>query len=78
MKIKGRTMRVDTPKCPHCSKRGQVTVSVQGYMKWTIRGVHIQDALPELSADEREQMLTGTHPACWAEMMGPEPEDGLT
>lgn len=76
MRTKGRTMNVDTPKCPHCSKPGQIEVSVQGYMKWTIRGVHIQNALPELSAGEREQLLTGTHEKCWDEMMGPE-EDAI-
>lgn len=68
-------MAVDTPKCPHCAEGGQLTVPVQGYMKWTIRGAFIQDALPELSDAEREQLLTGTHPACRDEMMGPEDED---
>ena len=28
-------------------------------------GVLIQDALPELSASEREQLMTGIHAECW-------------
>jgi hypothetical protein len=28
----------------------------------------IQDVFPELNADEREFMISGTHPACWDEM----------
>lgn len=32
----------------------------------------IQDIFPELSADARELLITGTCPACWRKMFGAE------
>jgi hypothetical protein len=34
------------------------------------RGEHIQVAWPLASADQRELVLTGTHPKCWDAMFG--------
>jgi hypothetical protein len=31
-------------------------------------GAYVQDAFPYLSAPEREQLISGTHPKCWDEM----------
>ena len=28
----------------------------------------IQDIFPYLNADQREQIMTGTHPSCWNQM----------
>jgi hypothetical protein len=36
---------------------------------------HVQDAFPYLSAGEREQIMTGTHPECWEKMFPEEDED---
>ncbi len=30
----------------------------------------IQNAFPELTPDQREQIISGTHPKCWAKMFG--------
>lgn len=35
-------------------------------------GTHIQDALPNLSADDREFVLSGITPEEWAEVFGTE------
>jgi len=43
-----------------------------GYERWKSRTVDIQDALPSLSADERELLMTGTHAHCWEKMWGPD------
>lgn len=37
-------------------------------------GVLVQDLLPEMPRAEREQLVSGTHPACWAASFG-EPDD---
>jgi hypothetical protein len=34
------------------------------------QGKHIQDVFPELSADEREFLMTGSTPEEWEEMWG--------
>ena len=60
---------VETPRCPVCDRMGSVIVEDDDYGKW-ISGVFIQDAMPYLSAGEREMLLTGVHDECWEEMWG--------
>jgi hypothetical protein len=43
-------------------------VDALGYLRWSELGEHIQDALPELDADQRELLMTGTHAHCWQTM----------
>ena len=50
--------------CPMCGKTHGVTVSTDEYNKWTSGMAHIQDAMPRLSATEREQLLSGLCPVC--------------
>jgi hypothetical protein len=57
-------MAVVTPPCFYCGAGGMMKVSSEGYLK-RLNGAAIQEAYPDLSAGEREQMMTGTHPACW-------------
>lgn len=57
--------------CPVCEERATLTVSRVGYGAWQA-GAFVQDAFPELSADDRELLITGTHPACWNELIGDE------
>ncbi len=33
-------------------------------------GELVQRVWPEMSTDERELLITGTHPACWSAMFG--------
>ena len=47
--------------CPLCRKLDTLEI-----------GAYIQDALPELDADKREQLITGTCPSCWTRMFGEE------
>ena len=65
---------VTTPKCMVCGKFGEVEVDSVGHYRWKHQGVLIQLALPNLSTELREQLKTGTHPACWDEMF-PDEED---
>ena len=60
---------VSTPVCMGCSKRSSLLVPLKGYNAWRL-GALIQDAFPELAPEEREQLKTGTHAACWDAMFG--------
>ena len=70
----GERMWVRTPPCCCCGRLGEILVSVDGYAAWR-DGTLIQDAMPELAPEYREQLMTGTHPACWDAMFGNEEED---
>ena len=45
-------------------------VIMQGWYDWSMRGMHIQDAFPFLTPDEREFLLTGMTSEEWAELFG--------
>lgn len=63
--------RVDDPTC---EKTFIVAVPVSEYKSWK-DGMLIQDAMPSLTADDRELLKTGTCPQCWdAKMAEPEGE----
>lgn len=50
--------------CPRCSVHRSVIVPAESYYSW-LRGAYIQDAMPDLSEDDREIFLTGYCPSCW-------------
>jgi hypothetical protein len=62
---------VPTPRCVHCGEYGEVPIPFQefeaNYGSY-LNGRYIQEAFPDLSAEMREQMISGTHPACWDEI----------
>jgi len=60
-----------TKACPFCGEYHEVEVPFDGYMEWQ-NGVLIQDALPMLSANEREILISGICPDCWEKMFGGE------
>jgi hypothetical protein len=55
--------------CRLCQQVTDLTVNVEGFVDWQA-GKLIQDALPELDADQRELLISGTCPTCWDEMFG--------
>ncbi len=67
------TIKVTTKPCMECGKTSTLTVPTTGYYQWR-RGDYIQNALPELTPDEREMLITGSHPDCWDKMF-PQEED---
>lgn len=54
-------------KCPFCGKVSEITCSEDGYKAWR-NGTLAQEALPELSASEREVLISGICDDCWSEM----------
>jgi hypothetical protein len=57
---------ITTKPCMMCRKVSVVSVPAAGLEAFDNgRGALIQHAFPDLSADDRELLLSGAHPACW-------------
>ena len=66
---------IDTT-CPICRKSHAVKIRrVSDYHEFAFGGKHVQDALPYLSAEEREMLITGICGACWNTLFADEEED---
>lgn len=63
-----------TITCPFCGKEHSVEVSESAFYKWQ-GGILIQNAMPTLSATEREQLISRICPACQANLFGEDPEE---
>ena len=66
------TMHRDFPlkvTCRHCDETHTLLVNVTDVTDW-YSGKYIQDAMPYLSADERELLISQTCGVCWDEMFG--------
>lgn len=61
-------------ECPFCEKTHILIVPAEGWTAYN-NGVLIQDAFPNMTADEREFILTGICPECWDSMVGDEDDD---
>lgn len=68
-----KLIRVQTQACLSCGETSVVTVDRHGFNQWCFQGEFIQNAFPDMSAEDRELLLTGTHPKCWNEFL---PGDG--
>ena len=62
-------------ECPHCHKIQVVHVDDNQYNDW-LAGKNIQRAFPNLSADQREILMSGICPECWEEIFGEDDEFG--
>jgi len=67
------TVLVENPKCMICGHGSQTRVDWLKYQRWQ-SGQLIQEVFPQLSAEQREVMVSGTHPYCWDKMY-PKGED---
>ena len=65
------TITVSTKRCYHCGEEGTLTMPREEGLRGVeayIAGEYAQDAFPFLSPEDREQIISGTHPKCWEEM----------
>ena len=60
--------------CPITHKPWTLAVPVEGYERWQA-GEKIQHALPTLTADQREMLITGITQEGWEQLFGSEDED---
>jgi hypothetical protein len=65
-----------TTHCTWCDKPSELTgLDLAALAAYRNREDSVQALFPQLSAAEREILMTGTHPACWNEMFPPDEED---
>lgn len=55
--------------CRMCNNSQIIEVEESSLRKWQ-QGELIQNAMPGLTADEREMLISGTCNVCWDEMFG--------
>lgn len=66
---------VITHNCPGCMHPGRVPdLDPEKVNRW-LAGEHIQDVMPELSADTRELLISGVHGDCFDAMFPPDEDD---
>lgn len=65
----GEKALFECPTCPWCKQGSQIVVELTAFQAWR-SGALIQDAFPNFTVDQREQMMTGYHPKCWNEIFG--------
>ena len=58
------TIEFRTSRCPYCGQHGSVRVTLDGQAR-RAAGELAQNAFPEMPAGLREQIISGTHPACF-------------
>lgn len=66
--------------CVACKDSSLIYVEPADYIRWSLNGVHAQDAFPYLTIDERESLITNMCLDCIDEMysdMEEEEEDWL-
>lgn len=68
------TTTVHTAECMVCFKTGELTLDTVAFNRYDLQDEFIQNAFPDMSAGDREQLLSGTHDACWNEIF-PKEED---
>jgi len=64
MKTNNKEVTIITA-CPFCGHANEVAVNEDDYWDWQ-DGILAQDAFPYLSPDEREMLISGICPKCWA------------
>ena len=55
--------------CPFCGKVTELLVPSRGFYRWT-EGELIQNALPDLTATERETLISGLCESCQDSIFG--------
>ena len=61
--------------CRDCGKIYEIPVSQSRIDEWYSKGTFAQDEFPELTADQRELLISGICPNCWNKLFPPEDEE---
>lgn len=64
-------VKVTTLPCPVCKKESEMFLEKERFERWQ-GGELIQNVFPDLSANQRELLITGTHSKCWDALFGKE------
>lgn len=61
--------------CIMCEEESWFRITEKEYDAWITQDGYIQDVFPHLSNENREVMISGTHPECWKAMFSYEDEE---
>lgn len=76
MMLKGnKDVVVILTTCPMCGKAYELTVPTDGYFAWRVEGALVQDAFPEMSASDREMLISGICEECQEDIFGDDFEE---
>lgn len=64
-----------TPACMVCNQSSVIHLDEASLNAWLGRQAYIQDVFPELSIDDRELLISGTHSDCWDTLFGGDEEE---
>ena len=67
------TIEHTTEPCLYCGKSSVLNLPIGGFYTWKA-GSFVSDAFPDMGPNEREMLISGTHPECW-DLMFPEIEE---
>jgi hypothetical protein len=59
------SVTIITPECPLCFEGGTITVNADQWQKYANGSALVQDAFPDMTPDDREMLISGTHASCW-------------
>ena len=68
------TIIIKTKPCGVCDQYEVWSLDREAVTRWQ-EGETIQDAFPDMSAGDREILISGTHAACWDKLFPGEEED---
>jgi hypothetical protein len=68
------TVVVKTLRCMECGQSSLIELDASAFARWQA-GAFVQDAFPDMSAPERETLITGTHSACWDAIFADEEDE---
>jgi hypothetical protein len=72
--IVSNLIAVKTKTCCVCNEYEVWSLDRELVDRWQ-GGENIQRVFPDMGAGEREQLISGTHPACWDTLFPKEDED---
>jgi len=67
-------MQKITTQCPICLEEHTLDVTDEQYEKYINGEDYIQNIFSEMSAEDREMLITGICPKCWRNVFGDEEE----
>lgn len=68
------TIVVKTKTCTVCGEYEVWSLNRQAVESWQ-GGEYIQNAFPDMSIEDRELLISGTHPACWTKLFGEDDDE---
>ena len=63
-----------TLPCVHCHQSTDIIIPKDEIMRWQ-NGELAQNVWPDMSPDAVELIISGTHPQCWDEVFGGDPDE---